>query len=226
MKLPLPLLLLALVAVFTPFVSTAQTPPPPALSDTQLAEGLRSGLGTLITQGITTGSIKVAPPKLLAESEPLLVKANKADVLKQFNTAMSDTVTRLTPKVTEAIRASLKDLKIEDAKALLAGSPNAATQYFQKAVQSSLKDSFLPVVRREISTAELTKKANAVIAAAYPAGVKGATSAVGDLDYHVRNQVIEQSFKLIAAQEAAVRKDPALLKGNTLAQKVFATAKK
>jgi hypothetical protein len=225
MKKLLPLLLLALAALFTPLASIAQTPPP-VLSDTQLAEGLRSGFGTIITQTLTAGSIKVPAPKLMDEAEGLLVKANKADLSKRFNTALNDTVTRLTPKIAEALRASLKDLKFEDVNALLSGSSKAGTQFFQKSVQSSLRDTLLPVIRREIATANLTTSAKAMLDAAYPGGVKGATTAIGNLDYHIRDRAIAEAFKLIGEREAAVRKNPGLLTGNTLAQKVFATAAK
>jgi hypothetical protein len=49
---------------------------------------------------------------------------------------------------------------------------------------------------------------------------------VNDLDGYLCDQVLAQSFALMAKQEAAVRANPALLKDSPLAQKVFAAFKK
>ncbi|HEY9250308.1 MAG TPA: DUF4197 family protein, partial [Rariglobus sp.] len=59
-----------------------------------------------------------------------------------------------------------------------------------------------------------------------PFAALGGGKAAADLDGYVCDQVIAQSFALMAKQEAAVRANPALLTNSPLAQKVFALFKK
>lgn len=191
-----------------------------------MAEGFRSGFGMMVTQAVTPATVKVAPPKLFVAAGPILAEAKKSDVMTRFETALNDTVARVVPKAADELRNSLKGLKIEDTHATLAGSKKAGTEFWQKAAQGALRDALLPVIRREMTATELTGKANAVLNAAHPAGVRGGTAAVGTLDYHIRDRVAAECFRLIGEREAAVRADPTLLKGNTLAQAVFSAQKK
>lgn len=225
MKPLIPLLLAAVAAVFSPLVSTAQTPAP-TFTDAQLIEGIKSGLGLMVTQTVVQDSLKPGSPTLLAKASEELTKANKADTVKRYDAAMADVVRRLTPQVADALRNSLKNMKVEDPKALLGGSSRALTQAWQQSSRSAVREAFLPAVRKEITSADLKGKAKAMLDAAYPAGVKGATTAVENLDYHLRDRLTDEAFKLLATKEAQVRANPDLLKGNALAQKIFAAYKK
>ena len=65
-----------------------------------------------------------------------------------------------------------------------------------------------------------------MLALAGPLAGFGGNKAVSDLDGYVCDQLLEQSFALIAKQETAVRANPALLTNNPLAQSVFSLFKK
>ncbi len=232
MKSPLRPLLFVSAVVFAPLALVAQTSPAapattvPALSPQQLNEGFRTGFNTIVTQALVPGAIKVSTPPLLANSGPILAKANKTEVLTDFNSALSETVGKVVPKAVDLIKTALKDVKIEDAKILLSGAPDAGTQFLRKAVGASVREALLPLVKQTTAATDLVAKAKTVLETMEPRGVKGGTRMIADLEDYVCNQVIAQSFKLIAQKEAAVRANPALLTGNVLAQKVFALYKK
>lgn len=218
-------LLAAVAAVLCPLASIAQTPAP-TFTDAQLIEGIKSGLGLMVTQTVVQDSLKTGSPTLLAKASDELTKANKSDPVKRYDVAMADVVRRLTPQVADALRNSLKTMKVEDPKALLGGSSKALTEAWLKSSRSAVREALLPAVRKEITSADLKGKANTMLDAAFPMGVKGATKAVENLDYHLRDRLTDEAFKLLAAKEAQVRANPDLLKGNALAQKVFAAYKK
>ncbi|MDF3056848.1 MAG: hypothetical protein K0R17_1063 [Rariglobus sp.] len=224
--------LLVSTVVFAPLATIAQTSPAapaatqPALSTAQMNEGLKTGLNFIVTQALVPGSIKVPPSPSLAKAGESLKKLNKEGVYEPFNRAFADTVAKVTPKAFELIKNALKDVKIEDAKTVLAGGPDAGTKFLQKAIGSSVNDALLPIVRQSITATGLTVKGREVFDEIEPQGVKGSARAISDFDYYICKQVIAQSFKLIAAQEAAVRANPALMKTNALAQKVFTEFKK
>ncbi|MET0263716.1 MAG: DUF4197 family protein [Rariglobus sp.] len=232
MKSPLPSLLLVSSIVFAPFAAVAQTAPTasvakePALTPAQINQGFKSGLTTIVNQALTPTAIKVPAPKLFAEAEAPLVKANKAAIYQRFNAALTETVNKTTPRAAELIKNAVKDLKIEDATPLLSGSSDAGTQFLRKAVQASVREALLPIIKQAATGAGLAVKAREVFSTLDAAGVKGGAKAISDLEEHVYKQVIDQSFKQIAQREAAVRAQPDLLTGNALGQKVFALAKK
>ena len=225
---------LLFVLAFAPFVVVAQTVPAapakaPALQPWQLNDGLKSGLNAIVTQALVAGAIKVPTPRALEKTEPNLVKAKKESVLADFNKALADTTARVAAKSGDQIKNAVKDVKIEDATVLLSGAPDACTTFVRKTMGSDLRDAILVVVKQAASSTGLVAKARDVFNASNPRGamgVDGGTHTLVEMNDYVCNQVLAQSFKLIAQKEAAVRANPSLLTGNALAQKVFEAYKK
>ena len=229
MIMPFTRVLWAVFVALVPDVTSAQTATPakkPAFTDAQLTEGLRSGLTTISNQVLVAGAIKVPTPSLFTKSKAKLETAGKTDTLVQFENALGSVVKKLEPKVADEIRKALKTAKFNEPQKLLEGGGKTATESFRKASMSALNDAVLPIIRREISDADLTGKCRAVVAVVDPLNVASGNSITVDLDYFIRRQMLDQSFALIAKQEAAVRATPSLLKGNSTAQLVFEAYKK
>jgi hypothetical protein len=217
------------VVALVPVVISAQTVVPatkPAFSDTQLAEGLRSGLTTFSSQVLVAGAIKVPTPPLFTKSKDKLEAAKKTDTLVQFENALGAVVKKLEPKIADEIRKALKTVKFVEPKKIFEGGGKTATEFFRKAAISSLNDTVLPMIRTEITAADLTSKCRAVVAVVDPFSASGGNQVIVDLDYYIRKQMLDQSFALIAKQETVTRANPALLKVNTPAQAVFEAYKK
>lgn len=202
------------------------TPAVAGFSSEQLSSGLKSGLGTIITQALAGGQLDIGAPGALSKIETALTKAGKGEAASGFSTALSEAAAKVAPQATALIQTALKDVKIEDAKALLSGGPDAATQFLKKHAGAPLREKLLPLVKQATASSDLAGKAKAMLAAAGPLAGFGGGKAVADLDGYVTDQVLEKSFALMAKEEAAVRANPALLKDNPLAQKVFALFKK
>lgn len=230
MTTPFKPLLWALAVALVPAFVSAQTPAAPAAKPTfteaQLQDGLRSGLTTIATQAIKAGSIKVPTPSMMTKNKAVLEANKKVDVLTRFESTLDTVTKRLEPKVLDEIRKAIKNAKIADAGAAMDAGPKGATEALKKAAMSSLKDSVLPIVRTEMTSADLAGKARAVFLAIKPEGMPDSNRVVVDLDYAIRGAMLDQAFALMAKEEAAVRADPSLLKGNAVAQKLFAAYKK
>jgi hypothetical protein len=124
------------------------------------------------------------------------------------------------------LKSDLTAIKPDDAPGVLSGGPDAATKFLQQKYGPTLKEKLLPLVKQATATSSTVAKAKEMLAVAGPfAGLAG-NKAVNDLDGYLCDQVLAQSFALMAKQEAAVRANPALLKDSPLAQKVFAAFKK
>lgn len=199
---------------------------PAGVSAAQLTEGLKAGLGSIITQSLASGSLNITPPSALAKIQTALTKSGNGEAASGFSTALTAAAAQVAPQATALMQSALKDVKIEDAKALLAGGPDAATQFLKKASGAALREKLLPLVKQATAASEVGAKAKAMLALAGPLAGLGGNKAVSDIDSYVTDQVLEKSFALMAKQEAAVRANPALLKDSPVAQKVFAMFKK
>lgn len=229
MTTPLKSIVLAIGLSIVPSFVAAQTAAPaakPAFTDAQMQDGLRSGLTTLATQAIKAGSIKVPTPAFMVKLRADLTANKKADALDRFESTLESVTRKLEPKVLDEIRKAIKTAKFKDAGAVLAGGPKAATEALKAATRSALEDAVLPGIRSEITAADLAGKTRAVFTAVNPAGLPDGNRVIVDLDYHIRKAVLDQAFALIAKEEAAARANPALFKGNAIAQKIFEAYKK
>lgn len=218
------------VAPFALRAETTTAPAAPAaasgFSTQQLTDALKSGLGSIITQSLAQGKITVTPPSALAKVETAVAKTGNTESASGFSSALSAAVAKIAPQTSGVMQSVLKDVKMEDAQAVLSGGPDAATQYFKKHAGAALREKMLPIVKQATAASGVAEKAKAMLAAAGPLAGLGGNSAVADLDGYVCDQVLKQSFGLMAKEEAAVRANPTLLKDNPLAQKVFAMFKK
>ena len=192
----------------------------------QLADGLKAGLGSVISQALGSGSLTVTPPPALAKIQAALSKTGNAATGAGFAEALSVAVAQVSPQVSGLLKSDLGAIKPEDAQGVLSGGPDAATKFLQQKMGPALKDKLLPLVKQATAASSMAAKAKEMLAVAGPfAGLAG-NKAVNDLDGYLCDQVLAQSFALMAKQEAAVRATPALLKDSPLAQKVFAAFKK
>ena len=115
-----------------------------------------------------------------------------------------------------------------DAKAILTGPNDAATQYFRKTTQTSLLNSFLPIVKTATEKVGVTAsykqmigKVNTVQTLGSLMGTK--TSALlnqADLDSYIANKAMDGLFKRVADEEKRIRENP-LERTTDLLKKVF-----
>ena len=202
-------------------------PAPGGFSLQQLSDGLKAGLGSMISQSLGSGTLTVTPPPALAKIQTALSKTGNAAAGAGFEEALKAAVAQVSPQVAGLLKSDLSAVKPEDAQGLLAGGPDAATKFLQKSAGPALREKLLPLVKQATASSSVAAKAKEMLAAAGPllAGF-GTNKVVNDLDGYLCDQVLAQSFALVAKQEAAVRANPALLKDSPLAQKVFAAFKK
>lgn len=212
------------VPAATPVVPPAPVAPavaPTGFSAQQLSDGLKAGLGSMISQALGSGTMTVTPPPALAKIQAAVSKSGNASAGDGFSSALSAAVAQVSPQVADLLKNNLSVIKPEDSQGVLAGGADAATQYLQKAVGPTMREKLLPLVKQAMASSGTATKAKEMFAAAGPfAGLAG-NKALGDLDGYVCDQLLSQSFALIGKQEAAVRANPALLSSSPTAQKIF-----
>ena len=111
-----------------------------------------------------------------------------------------------------------------DAKAILNGPDDAATQYFRRVSQTKLAERFLPIVQQATGQVGVTSAYKALMGQA--GGLLGGflSPEALNLDQYVTNKAMDGLFTYIAIQEKQIREDPAA-RTTELLKKVFSASK-
>jgi hypothetical protein len=111
-------------------------------------------------------------------------------------------------------------MTLADAKAILQGPDNAATEFFRRTASQALYAQIRPIVVDATGRTGVTQQYKKVAAKAGPImRLAGSTPPV-DLDDYVTQQALNGLFTKIADEEGRIRRDPAA-RTTELLRKVF-----
>ena len=199
------------------------------IGNTEIASGLRQALDFGIEKQVTKltaedGFFKNELVKILLPEE--LQKVDKAlrDVglskladegLKVLNRAAEDAVKEATPIFIDAV----KGITFADAKNILIGNNDAATQYLTSKTQTALYDKFNPVIKNSFNKVGADQIWNNLI---NKYNTLPFTSDVNpDLTDYVTGEALKGVYKMIAVEEKEIRTNLAS-RTTDLLKKVFA----
>lgn len=178
-----------------------------------MANGLRQALELGIDKQVTKltqkdGFYKNQLVKIMLPEELRKVDQTLRDIglgsladegLKVLNRAAEDAVKQATP----IFVAAVKDITFSDAKNILFGPDNAATNYLEQRTNTSLYSKFNPVIKKSFSKvgadqiwANIITKYNSV---------PFVTKVNPDLTDYVTNEALEGVYKMISVEEKNIR---------------------
>ena len=133
-----------------------------------------------------------------------------------MNKAAESAVTQAQPILVDAV----KKMSVADAKGILSGGNDSATQYLNKSSREQIRAKFLPIVKQATDKVGVAQKYNAFAGQAAAFGVVDAKSA--NVESYVTEQALNGLFEMIGKQEETIRQNPAAA-ATSLAKKVFGT---
>ena len=136
------------------------------------------------------------------------------ELIETMNHAAELAVVEAKPILVNAV----KNMSFDDARAILTGGDDAATQYFRRATSTDLTAKFLPIVKQATAKVELADKYNDYAGKAAKMGLLDKKDA--NLDQYVTQRALDGLFLMVAEQEKAIRKDP-VSTGSALLKKIF-----
>jgi hypothetical protein len=136
------------------------------------------------------------------------------ELVVSMNRAAEMAVREATPILTDAV----KKMSVQDAKGILTGGDDAATQYFRRATSAQLTQRFQPIVKKITAKVQLAEQYNSLAGHAASFGLVKQEDA--NIDGYVTRKALDGLFIVIAEQERAIRKDP-VGAATGMAQKVF-----
>jgi hypothetical protein len=193
---------------------------------TGLKEALRMGSERVVNRlGKTDGfnadpAVHVPLPDSLKAVAPVLKMAGAGGVTADLETRLNRAAEEATPQARQIFVSALQAMTLDDARAILNGPKDAATQYFRRTMTPQLQAAMRPVVERSVADVGAVKALDAVASSA-----GGALPALDNpsamLSDHVLGYALDGIFHYLAQEEAAIRADPAK-QSTDLLRKLFA----
>jgi hypothetical protein len=202
-----------------------------------LAKGLQAAIANLGHDSgfLTNLNVKIPMPEKLQSVEKALRTMKQDKLADDFVTTMNHAAEQAVPEAGSVFADVLKQMTIEDAKAILSGPNDAATQYFQKTTQTNLYAKFYPIVQKATEQTGVTAAYKTMMAKAnIVQGLGSFGSALGgtllgkdsmDIDAYVTNKALDGLFRMVAEEEQQIRQNP-VARTTAMLQKVFGAIKK
>jgi len=204
-----------------------------------LAKGAERAVKQLGTNGgfLTNLNVKIPMPASMQKVEQTLRTLKQGALADEFVTTMNRAAEQAVPVAAAVFGDAIRQMTVADAKAILTGPNDAATQYFRRTSTNALHAKFLPIVKQATDAAGVTSAYKAMLAKAGPTAglVQGFGAAFGknlgldaatlDVDSYVTGKAMDGLFKVVAEEEKRIRENPAARTTDLLKQ-VFGAVKK
>ena len=203
------------------------------LSDRDVVTGLKDALNqstanAILRLGKENGflsydKVKIPLPPTLKKAEKLMRTFGMKKQADELVLGMNRAAEKAVPEAKALFVDAVKQMSFDDARKILTGGDDAATQYFRKVTEQPLTTKFLPIVTDVTSKIGLAKQYNQFAGTASKLGVMKEKDA--KIEDYVTRQALDGFYVVMAEEEKAVRANP-VKAGTDLLKKVLGAIRK
>ena len=203
-----------------------------SLSDKETSDGLKLALNQGVSKavdllGATDGfmgnsEVKIPLPESLKRIEKGMRMIGMGKQADELVLKMNRAAEQAVPEAKTLLVNSVKQMSLTDAKNILTGPQDAATQYFKKTTSTEMAAKFLPIVQKATANVQLADTYNKYAEMGSKFGVIKKEDA--NINQYVTQKALDGVYLMIAKEEAAVRQDP-MGQASNLLKKVFGAVK-
>jgi hypothetical protein len=167
-------------------------------------------------------AVHIPLPDKLETVRKGLAMAGKSGLVDDLELKLNRAAEAATPKAKEIFWSAVQKMTLDDAKGILNGPSDAATQYFKRTMTPDLKTAMRPVVDQTVSQSGAVQSYNNMAGAAQTLPMVGNALQSGPsmLTDHVLEKALSGIFAYLGKEEAGIRSDPAK-RSTDLLKKVF-----
>jgi len=199
-----------------------------SLSNSETSDGLKTALNQGVTKavdalGATDGffgnkDVKIPLPNSLKKVEKAMKLVGMGKQSDELVLKMNRAAEAAVPEAKTLLVESIKQMSLDDAKAILTGPQDAATQYFKRTTSKQMGEKFLPIVQKATDKVQLAETYNKYAGQGAKLGLVKKEDA--NINQYVTQKALDGVYLMIAKEEAAIRKDP-LGQSSAILKKVF-----
>lgn len=198
------------------------------LSNTEASNGLKAaliqGAGKAVGELSKTDGffgnkeVKIPLPDALQKTEKAMRMLGMGKQADELVLRMNRAAEAAVPEAKALLIDSAKKMTLTDAKAILTGPDDAATQYFKKTTSKQMAEKFLPIVKKATENVQLAQQYNKYAEMGSQFGLVKKEQV--NLEQYVTQKALDGVYLMMAKEEAAIRKDP-IGQTSSLLKKVF-----
>lgn len=166
--------------------------------------------------------VQIPLPDSLQRLDDLLRRVGMGSYGDELKTSINRAAEAAVPEAKTLLVGAVKSMSIEDAKGILTGGNDAATQYFRRKTESPIAARFRPIVEKSMRKVKLAEKYDEFAGKGAKLGLIDERDA--KLDDYITRKAMDGLFLVMADEERAIRSNPLQATGD-LAKKVFSAVR-
>ncbi len=209
-------------------ISATALPAVAGLSNSDMIAGLKDALrvgseNVVGRLGKTDGfnadpKIHISLPESMQTVKSALSAVGMGSMMDDLELRLNRAAEMATPKAKRIFGNAIKSMNFADAKKILNGPDDAATQYFKGKMSAQLSDEMRPIVKKALSQAGAVQAYDSVMGKYQSLPFMPDVKA--NLTQHVVQLGMSGIFRYMAEEEAAIRKNP-VKRTTSILKKVF-----
>lgn len=199
------------------------------LSNDEMVSGLKEALqkGTQFAVDklgqdggfLNNAKVRIPMPESLSWVEKTLRTLHQDKLADEFVESMNHAAEQAVPEAAAIFGDAIGAMTLDDARNILSGPDDAATQYFRTHTEAALTEKMRPIVRQATEKAGVTASYKSMMSRA-GALTSLLSSDTTDLDGYVTGKTLDGLFLMVAEEEKRIRENP-LARSTDLLKKVF-----
>ena len=196
--------------------STASTNSAAGLSEGEIGKGLKEALAVGTKKAVTSlgqqdgyfgnQAVRILLPDSIKKLEAPLRMAGQGQLIDDLILTMNRAAEKAVPESASILADAVKAMTVQDAKGILTGPQDAATQYFRKTSGEKITAQMMPIVAKATESAGVTKAYKRLTANPLASSLAQAYGA--DVDRYVTGEAVNGLFTMIAEEEKGIRTNP------------------
>ena len=189
---------------------------PAPLAEHEIAQGLKEalavGTGRAVERiGVRDGfwlnrDVNIPLPESLRKVEKTLRTFGQGRLVDEFHLSINRAAEAAVPEAVTIFGDAIRAMTLGDARRILDGPSNAATEYFRGRTQGALFARFKPTVAKATASVGATRRYKELAA---KVSKVSSSFQVQDLDAYVTDKALAGLFRTLADEELKIRQDPA-----------------
>jgi hypothetical protein len=187
------------------------------LSDGQIGSGLKEALRIGTEKAVSTvgrpggflddAAVRIPLPGPLEKARSALAMVGASGLADDLETRINRAAEQAAPKAAGIFGDAVSRMSIADARGILTGPKDSATQYFKRTTTPQLTTAFRPIIDRSLANVGAVQSYNALASRARSMPFMSGVNL--DLATYVLGKTLDGLFYYVARQEEAIRTDPA-----------------
>ena len=163
-------------------------------------------------------AVKIPLPESLQKVEGMMRSLGMGKYADELVLRMNRAAEAAVPEAKALLVNAVKQMSVEDAKGILTGGNDAATQYFRRTTSEPLAQKFQPIVKKSMAKVKLAEKYDQFA----DKGARFGLVSKGDanLENYITRKSLDGLYLMMAEEEKKIRADPVGSASNII-RKVF-----